>query len=95
MLRSGQITEDLGKSAKEAAEKISEQGQTIGKSGAFKTVSDAAQVVKEELDHGYRGRVYQSPTKLRKRKETDDSDDFKPVEPNTEALGMELHKDSK
>lgn len=93
--KAGQITEDIGKSAKEAAEKISEQGQTLGKSGAFKTVSEAAQVVKEELDHGYRGRVYQSPVKLRKRKESTDGDEFKAVEPNTEALGMELHKDSK
>ncbi|KAE8752274.1 hypothetical protein FOCC_FOCC001067 [Frankliniella occidentalis] len=91
--KAGQITEDIGKSAKEAAEKISEQGQTLGKSGAFKTVSEAAQVVKEELDT--RGRVYQAPGKLRKRREGADDEEFKPVEPNTEALGMELHKDSK
>ncbi|XP_034240197.1 mitochondrial import inner membrane translocase subunit TIM44 isoform X2 [Thrips palmi] len=93
--KAGQITDDLGKSAKEAAEKLSEQGQTIGKSGAFKTVTEAAEVVKKELDSGYRGNVYQAPTELRKRRETGDSEDLKPVEPNTEALGMELHKDSK
>ena len=93
--KAGQISEDIGKSAKEAAEKISEQGQTLGKSGAFKTVSEAAQVVKEELDTGYRGQVYQAPAKLRKRRETGDEIEFKPVEPNTEATGMELHKDSK
>lgn len=74
---------------------MSEQGQTLGKSGAFKTVTDAAEVVKKELDSGYRGNVYQAPTELRKRRETGDSEDIKPVEPNTEALGMELHKDSK
>lgn len=93
--KAGQITDDLGKSAKEAAEKLSEQGQTIGKSGAFKTVTEAAEVVKKELDSGYRGNVYQAPTELRKRRETGDSEDMKPVEPNTEALGVELHKDSK
>lgn len=93
--KAGQITGDLGKSAKEAAGKISEQGQSISKSGAFKSVSDAAQVVKEELDSGYRGNVYQAPSQLRKRRETTDMEDMKPMEPNTEALGMELHKDSK
>lgn len=58
-------------------------------------MSDAAQVVKEELDTGYRSTVYQAPAKLRKRREVSDGDEIKSVEPNTEALGMELHKDSK
>ena len=58
-------------------------------------MSEAAQVVKEELDSGYRGQVYQAPIKLRKRREVSDGDEAKPVEPNLEATGMELHKDSK
>lgn len=43
---------------------------------------------------GIQGRVYRSPVKLRKRVEILDTD-TKSYEPNSEALGMELHRDSK
>lgn len=41
------------------------------------------------------GRVYVSPTKLRKRSETSAVQNQKYYEPNAEATGVELHKDSK
>uniref|UniRef100_A0A1B6I0C0 Mitochondrial import inner membrane translocase subunit TIM44 n=2 Tax=Homalodisca liturata TaxID=320908 RepID=A0A1B6I0C0_9HEMI len=39
--------------------------------------------------------VYRAPEKLRKRVDTDTVQDFKTVQANTEAMGVELHKDSK
>lgn len=39
--------------------------------------------------------MYSAPKVLRKRKEIGDTSDDRPVEANTEATGVELHKDSK
>lgn len=92
----GQIREELGKTARGAADTISESGQKIGKTGAFQTISKTAEAVKQELDtSGMHARVYQAPKKLRKRVETDMAQDDRIVEPNMEAMGVELHKDSK
>ncbi|XP_046687908.1 mitochondrial import inner membrane translocase subunit TIM44-like [Homalodisca vitripennis] len=94
--KAGQIREELGKSARGAAETISESGQKIGKSGAFQTISQTAAAVKQELDTtGMHAHVYRAPEKLRKRVDTDTVQDFKTVQANTEAMGVELHKDSK
>nr|CAD7594777.1 unnamed protein product [Timema genevievae] len=94
--KAGQITEEIGKSARGAAETISEKGQQFGKSGAYKTMSQTAQAVKKELDEsGMHALVYRAPAKLRKRKEVPEFSDEKAVEPNQEATGLELHKDSK
>jgi len=94
--KAGQIKEELGKSARGAAETISESGQKIGKSGAFQTISQTAAAVKQELDTtGMHAQVYKAPEKLRKRVEATSTQDFKNVEANTDATGMELHKDSK
>lgn len=41
------------------------------------------------------GRVYQSPIKLRRRIECTANVDDRSFEPNTDAMGIELHKDSK
>lgn len=95
--KAGQLGEEITKSAKGAAETLSEKSQALGKSSAFQTISQTAEAVKEELDHqGIHGRVYTPPTKLRKRKEVlETSMDDKRLEPNVEATGVELHKDSK
>lgn len=92
--KAGKITEDLSKSVSSS---ISETSQQIGKSGAFQSISQATSAVKQEIQesHGIHGRVYQSPVKLRKRQEIDLDAENKAYEPNTEALGVELHKDSK
>ncbi|XP_058797531.1 mitochondrial import inner membrane translocase subunit TIM44 [Phymastichus coffea] len=94
--KAGQLGETISKSAKEAADTISEKGQALGKTGAFQTISQTAEAVRQELDHhGIQGRVYSAPKKLRKRKEIIDTSEDKPVDPNFEATGVELHRDSK
>ncbi|KAF7385693.1 hypothetical protein HZH66_011535 [Vespula vulgaris] len=95
--KAGQLGEEITKSAKGAAETISEKSQALGKTGAFQTISQTAEVVRKELDHqGMQGRVYVPLTKLRKRKEiVDISLDEKQFQPNMDARGVELHKDSK
>ncbi|XP_031849247.1 mitochondrial import inner membrane translocase subunit TIM44 isoform X2 [Nomia melanderi] len=87
---------ELGKKAKGAAETITEKGQALGKTSAFQTISQTAEAVREELDHqGMHGRVYVPPKKLRKRKEIIQDQNDKCITPNEEAMGVELHKDSK
>ncbi|XP_012256780.2 mitochondrial import inner membrane translocase subunit TIM44 [Athalia rosae] len=94
--KAGQLGEEISRTAKDAAETLSEKGQAFGKTGAFQTISQTAEAVRKELDHhGIQGRVYVPPKKLRKRKEVPDVADEKPVEANEEATGVELHKDSK
>lgn len=87
----------MGKSAREAAESISEKSQKIGKSSAFQTLSQTAEAVRKELDESAIGaRVYQPPLKLRKRVELPNYEDgCESITPNTEATGVELHKDSR
>ncbi|XP_033207634.1 mitochondrial import inner membrane translocase subunit TIM44 isoform X2 [Belonocnema kinseyi] len=92
--KAGQIGEEISKTAKGAAESISETGQVLGKTGAFQKISKTAVAVQKELDqHGIQGHVYVPLKTLRKRKEISES--HQNVEANTEATGVELHKDSK
>ncbi|KAK2586837.1 hypothetical protein KPH14_009776 [Odynerus spinipes] len=95
--KAGLLGEEITKSAKGAAETISEKSQALGKTGAFQAISQTAEVVRKELDHqGIQGRVYVPLTKLRKRKEVAETDlDDREVQPNTDARGVELHKDFK
>jgi len=59
-------------------------------------LSHTANAVKEELDKsGMQAYMYRRPIKLRKRKEVDENAEGRTVEPNLDATGMELHKDSK
>lgn len=91
--KASQIGEDISKTAQNVGESIAEKGSMIGKTGAFQTISD---VVKNDLENqGLHGRVYRSPLKLRKRVEVAATTDDRSFEPNAEALGIELHKDSK
>ncbi|XP_063704714.1 mitochondrial import inner membrane translocase subunit TIM44 [Culicoides brevitarsis] len=91
------ITDDISKQARSAAEQIAETGQKLGASEAFKAASQAAATVKKEIggNTGIEGRVYVSPAKLRKRVEVMFDESSKVFEANTEAMGVELHKDSK
>lgn len=94
--KAGKITEGISKSAREVGETISDTSQKLGQSSAFKTISQATEVVRSEINtRGIEGRVYMSPIVLRKRLDTNGYTDEKIVEANTEATGMELHKDSK
>ncbi|KAG7207184.1 hypothetical protein KM043_008871 [Ampulex compressa] len=94
--KAGQLGEGLAKTAKGAAETISEKGQALGKTGAFQTISQTAEAVREEIEQqGIQGKVYVPLKKLRKRKDVLETTDDKVFEPNAEATGVELHKDSK
>lgn len=94
--KAGQLGEEITKSAKGAAESITEKSQALGKTSAFQTISQTAEAVREELDQqGIQGKVYVPLKTLRKRKDVTETADDKYVEPNAEAMGVELHKDSK
>ncbi|VVC88733.1 unnamed protein product [Leptidea sinapis] len=86
--------EDISKTAKDAAETIADRSQKLGQTSAFRTISQATAVVKNEMSpRGLEGRVYTSPGALRKRVEV--ADDERTFAPDTETVGVELHKDSK
>lgn len=90
--------DDLSKTAKGAAEKVSKSGEEISKSTAFKTISEGVKAVKEEIDESTtsRARPYRAPDKLRKRINSSGSDEeSKAFEANEDATGMVLHKDSR
>lgn len=86
--KAGEFTQNLGKQAEDATEKIS-------KSGVYKSATEAASTLKDEIDQRALGtHSYRPPVVLRKRKEhTIDSETT--FEINEEATGVELHKDSK
>ncbi|XP_072762849.1 mitochondrial import inner membrane translocase subunit TIM44 isoform X2 [Anoplolepis gracilipes] len=90
--RAGQLGEEITKSAKDAAETISEKSQALGKTGAFQTISHTAEAVRNELDqHGILGKVYIPPKKLRKRNEL--SIESREIVPDQKSTGVEIHKD--
>jgi import inner membrane translocase subunit TIM44 len=94
--KASQITEDITKKAKAAGDTISQKTEELGKSSAFQSISQATAVVKEEMQNqSINARVYRPPPQLRKRVEMVNIVDDRTFEANTEALGVELHKDSK
>ena len=94
--KASQIGDDFSKSARGVTDTITQKGQEFGKSSTFQSISQATSVVREEISHqGINSRVYRSPLKLRKRVETMNFTDDRIFEANSEALGMELHADSK
>lgn len=94
--KAGQFGEELSKSAKGVGETISETSRKIGQTNTFQSISEASKIVRNEIDtQSIQGRVYRSPVKLRKRVETNLADETRIFEANTEATGIELHKDSK
>ncbi|XP_065371472.1 mitochondrial import inner membrane translocase subunit TIM44 [Calliphora vicina] len=94
--KASKITEEISKQAKTAKESISEQGEKIGQTSAFQAISDTTKLIKQEMDaQSINSRVYRAPARLRKRKEVEFGEDERVVEPNMDAMGVELHKDSK
>ncbi len=72
--KAGRFTEELGKTAKSAAGTISQTGEQLSKTTAFKSISEGVKAVKEEVESNTfsRARIYQKPEKLRKREEAGD-----------------------
>lgn len=91
----GKISQELSKSAKDAAETLSVKGQKLGASETFKTISEATNAVREEFEPSTsQSRVYMAPMKLRKRLETPDVDE-RIYAPDEKTMDVELHKDSR
>lgn len=93
-----ELSEELAKSAKSAAEALAKQSEQIGKSTPVRAVAEGVKVVKEQIEEtSFSGaRIYRPPEKLHKRTERSQGHkEAKHVEPNLEATGVELHKDSK
>ncbi|XP_056234084.1 mitochondrial import inner membrane translocase subunit TIM44-like [Seriola aureovittata] len=90
--------EEAAKTAKTSAESVSKSGEMLGKTGAFRAISQGMESVKKEIDDlGHTG-PYRPPARLRKRSEFSSKgggDDSKVFEANEEAMGVVLHKDSK
>ncbi|XP_038078665.1 mitochondrial import inner membrane translocase subunit TIM44-like [Patiria miniata] len=96
--KAGSITEDITKTAKGAAEKVSKQGEELTKTAAYKTISDGVKAVKQEIDESTtaKARPYRAPLKLRKRTDGfSDGQEYRSFEANEDAMGMVLHKDSR
>ncbi|XP_064556152.1 mitochondrial import inner membrane translocase subunit TIM44 isoform X1 [Drosophila montana] len=90
------VSEELSKTAKGVSDTITDTSGKLGQSGAFQAISDTTKLLKKEMNEtSIENRVYCSPVRLRKRVQVDMSDSTRVVEANTEALGLELHKDSK
>lgn len=92
-------TEIAGDATKVFGEKV----EQIGKSGAFQAATSSAATLKREIEGQRLGsKVYAAPMQLRKRKQhvecangEENEGSSRTVEINTEAIGVELHKDSK
>uniref|UniRef100_A0A2R9CNC2 Mitochondrial import inner membrane translocase subunit TIM44 n=1 Tax=Pan paniscus TaxID=9597 RepID=A0A2R9CNC2_PANPA len=91
--------EEAAKTAKQSAESVSKGGEKLGRTAAFRALSQGVESVKKEIDDSVLGQTgpYRRPQRLRKRTEFagDTFKEEKVFEPNEEALGVVLHKDSK
>lgn len=90
--------EEAAKTAKTSAETVSKSGEKLGKTSAFRAISQSVESIQKEIgDMGHTG-PYRPPPRLRKRTEFSSKgtgDDQKVFEANEEAMGVVLHKDSK
>ncbi|XP_011185916.1 mitochondrial import inner membrane translocase subunit TIM44 [Zeugodacus cucurbitae] len=90
------LSEEISKTAKGVTETITEKSEKIGQTSAFQAISTTTEMIKQEIgSQSINSRVYRSPQKLRKRIEVEYASDERVVEPNADATGVELHKDSK
>ncbi|XP_037781166.1 mitochondrial import inner membrane translocase subunit TIM44-like [Penaeus monodon] len=96
--KASKMTEEATRQAQKVGQTISQKGEELSKTQTFKTISETAKAVKEEIDHstfgGAGARVYRAPRVLRKRVERDPEAEQRIIQANTEASGMVLHKDS-
>ncbi|XP_064104444.1 mitochondrial import inner membrane translocase subunit TIM44-like isoform X2 [Macrobrachium nipponense] len=96
--KASKLTEEASKQAQKVTQTLSQKGEEISRTQTFKTISETAKAVKEEIDHstfgGSGARVYKAPKVLRKRVERDPEAEQRIIQANTEAKGMVLHRDS-
>ncbi|NXC70213.1 TIM44 translocase, partial [Anhinga anhinga] len=91
--------EEAAKTAKQSAESVTKGGEKLGKTAAFKVISQGVETVKKEIDESVLGQTgpYKRPERLRKRTEFSGEriKEERIFEANEEAMGVVLHKDSK
>uniref|UniRef100_A0A8C3XVA5 Mitochondrial import inner membrane translocase subunit TIM44 n=1 Tax=Chelydra serpentina TaxID=8475 RepID=A0A8C3XVA5_CHESE len=90
--------EEAAKTAKQSAESMTKGGEKLGKSAAFKAISQGVETVKKEIDESILGQTspYRRPERLRKRAEfAGEKVKERIFEANEEVMGVVLHKDSK
>uniref|UniRef100_A0A803V374 Mitochondrial import inner membrane translocase subunit TIM44 n=1 Tax=Ficedula albicollis TaxID=59894 RepID=A0A803V374_FICAL len=91
--------EEAAKTAKQSAESVTRGGEKLGRTAAFKAISQGVETVKKEIDESVLGQTgpYRRPERLRKRTEYsgERSKEQRVFQANEEAMGMVLHKDSK
>uniref|UniRef100_A0A8B9Q941 Mitochondrial import inner membrane translocase subunit TIM44 n=1 Tax=Apteryx owenii TaxID=8824 RepID=A0A8B9Q941_APTOW len=91
--------EEAAKTAKQSAESVTKGGEKLGRTAAFKAISQGVETVKKEIDESVLGQTgpYKRPERLRKRKEFSGEriKEERIFEANEEAMGVVLHKDSK
>ncbi|XP_065314877.1 mitochondrial import inner membrane translocase subunit TIM44-like isoform X2 [Gordionus sp. m RMFG-2023] len=95
-----ELSEEITKQVKGAADTASKAGKTLGSTEAYKAISDSVKMIKEEIDDqtSMHSMYYRPLAKLRKRKEySEHLNDFsnKIFDPNKDATDMVMHKDSK
>ncbi|XP_062380237.1 mitochondrial import inner membrane translocase subunit TIM44-like [Sardina pilchardus] len=89
--------EEAAKSVKTSAESVSKSGEILGKTSAFRAISQGMETVRKEIDDPYSG-PYRAPSTLRKRSEFSfkgAENENRVFDANEEAMGVVLHKDSK
>lgn len=87
--------DSLGKQAQNVASSMADAGAKVAATQPFQAVAGAAAVVRDEIELGQIGdKIYKPPEKLRKRTQSSAVSN-EDITPNTEAMGIELHKDSK
>lgn len=90
-----ETTGQVFKQASEAAKTIGKSASELSNTEAIKKVTQNVKVITTEIDtltQSKRNKVYMAPVKLRKRTEYEVQ---REVEANTEATGIEMHKDAK
>ncbi|XP_074834533.1 mitochondrial import inner membrane translocase subunit TIM44 isoform X1 [Carettochelys insculpta] len=90
--------EEAAKTAKQSAESVTKGGEKLGKTAAFKAISQGVETVKKEFDESVLVQTgpYRRPERLRKRMEfAGEKVKERVFEANEEAMGVVLHKDSK
>ncbi|KAG7161155.1 mitochondrial import inner membrane translocase subunit TIM44-like [Homarus americanus] len=96
--KASKLTEEATKQAQKVGQTISQKSEELSKTQTYKTISDTAKAVKEEIDHstfgGAGARVYKAPVSLRKRVQRDPEAEKRIIQANAEARGVTLHKDS-
>ncbi|XP_061797875.1 mitochondrial import inner membrane translocase subunit TIM44-like [Nerophis lumbriciformis] len=89
--------EEAARTAMHSAETVSKGGERLGKTDAFKAISQGVENMKKEIDVGDAG-PYRAPSQLRKRSDFSSkgaADDTVVFEPNTESVSVVVHNDSK